>query len=87
MRTVADDGMSRSLVRLMTSFARSLDKTLVVEGVETAEQVAVLREMGVVQMQGFFFGPARPTVAFDVASGVLSEGDPQVVPAVGATAS
>ncbi len=68
VNAIVDDGMSRSLVRLMTSFARSLDKTLVVEGVETAEQAAILRDMGVTQMQGFLFGVPQPTVAFDVLS-------------------
>ena len=52
VRAIAEDGMSRSLVRLMTSFARGLDKTLVVEGVETAEQAAILRDMGVLQDAG-----------------------------------
>ena len=66
VRAIVDEGMSRSLVRLMTSFARSLDKTLVVEGVESAEQAAILRDMGVTQMQGFLFGVPRSTVAFDV---------------------
>ena len=70
VRSIVDDGMSRSLVRLMTSFACGLDKTLVVEGVETAEQAAVLRGIGVVQMQGFLFGAPQPTVAFDVLSGL-----------------
>ena len=60
VRGVVDDGMSQALIRLIASFVGTLDKVVVVEGVETAEQAAALRALGVGQMQGYFFGRPQP---------------------------
>ena len=73
VRNLVDDPMSRSLIRLMTSFVRSLDKVLIVEGVETGEQVAILREMGVRYMQGFHFGRPTSCPALDGAARAIPE--------------
>jgi diguanylate cyclase (GGDEF)-like protein/PAS domain S-box-containing protein len=45
------------LVRTIVALARELEKPVVAEGVETAEQVAFLRELGCAAAQGFFFSP------------------------------
>ena len=37
--------------------ARELGKTVIAEGVETAEQARVVREMGCAYAQGYFFSP------------------------------
>jgi EAL domain-containing protein (putative c-di-GMP-specific phosphodiesterase class I) len=49
---------SRAIVRAIVRLAESLGLTLVAEGVEDAGTLAVLREMGAAQAQGYFF--ARP---------------------------
>jgi EAL domain-containing protein (putative c-di-GMP-specific phosphodiesterase class I) len=44
-------------VRTIVSFARGLGKPVVAEGVETAEQLYFLRELGCSAAQGFYFSP------------------------------
>ncbi len=45
------------LVRTIVALARELGKPVVAEGVETAEQLAFLKELGCPAAQGFFFSP------------------------------
>lgn len=49
-----------ALIKLVSEFVKSMDKKLVVEGVETAEQLAILRSLGVPEVQGFLFCKPRP---------------------------
>jgi diguanylate cyclase (GGDEF)-like protein len=51
---------SRAIVRAIVRMAESLDLTLVAEGVEDAETLAVLRDMGAAQAQGYFFDKPMP---------------------------
>jgi diguanylate cyclase len=48
-----DDGRAAALVDAITSMARALDLHVVAEGVETAEQLAAARALGVRYVQGF----------------------------------
>ena len=50
----------RELVSAILAMARSLGLSVIAEGTETAEQVAMVREMGGQFAQGFFYAPARP---------------------------
>jgi len=50
-------GEAPDLVRTIVALARELGKPVVAEGVETAEQVAFLRELGCPAAQGFYFSP------------------------------
>jgi EAL domain-containing protein (putative c-di-GMP-specific phosphodiesterase class I) len=50
--------MRRAIVAALVALCREIGVKLVIEGVETAEEVAVLRAAGVRFMQGFYF--ARP---------------------------
>jgi len=43
---------------------RTTDLKVIVEGVETAEQVGLLRAAGVKQVQGYYFSPPRPAPVF-----------------------
>ncbi len=55
--TNADD---RAIVQTVVALAKSLDLSTIAEGVETVEQLEVLRELGCSRAQGFLFSPPRP---------------------------
>lgn len=70
VRDVDTDGARRSLAAAMVRFAADLDIAVVAEGVETAEERAVLLQLGAGRGQGYHF--ARPKPAHE-AFGVLGE--------------
>jgi len=53
-----DDGAC--IVNAIVAMAHGLKLEIVAEGVETDEQLDYLRSLGCHQVQGFFYGPARP---------------------------
>lgn len=53
-----------SIVRAIISLAHSLRLRVVAEGVETADQLEFLRNLGCDQYQGFYYSPAVPAEAF-----------------------
>ena len=53
-----------SIVKAIISLAHSLRLRVVAEGVETADQLEFLRELGCDQYQGFYCSPAVPPDAF-----------------------
>lgn len=61
------DSGTTAILEAMVELAPRLGQTLVVEGIETAEQAEILRNMGVPIGQGFLFG--RPAPATDVIKG------------------
>lgn len=50
------DRRRRALAGAMLEFARHTGSTIIAEGVENAEELATLRELGVSEAQGFYFG-------------------------------
>lgn len=60
VRDIDKEPQKRRLVDLLTRFAEATDALLVAEGVETAEEAAVLREIGAHLLQGYLF--ARPSL-------------------------
>ena len=50
-------GQAPELVRTIVSLARDMGTQVVAEGVETAEQLGFLREVGCAAAQGFYFSP------------------------------
>jgi predicted signal transduction protein with EAL and GGDEF domain len=54
-----DTSESRAIVQMIMSLGRSLGMEMVAEGVETAEQVSLLRSLGCEYAQGYFF--SKPT--------------------------
>jgi EAL domain-containing protein (putative c-di-GMP-specific phosphodiesterase class I) len=57
---IATDIDNQALVAAMIAIARQFDMLVVAEAVETAEEAAALRRLGVDCMQGYAFG--LPTV-------------------------
>jgi diguanylate cyclase (GGDEF)-like protein/PAS domain S-box-containing protein len=60
VRDVIGDADTATITSAIIAMARRLDKTVVAEGVETAEQAAFLRQAGCTQLQGFLFGAPLP---------------------------
>ena len=58
IRRIVDDPTSRALIRSSIHLARSLDLKVIAEGVETREQLEILRELGCDIAQGYLY--SRP---------------------------
>jgi diguanylate cyclase (GGDEF)-like protein len=56
IRNIANRDDCKSIVRAVTSMARSLKVKTVAEGVETKEQLDIVRAEGCDQIQGYYFG-------------------------------
>jgi len=71
-RGIDQDRNRRALASAMISFASDLGAIIVAEGIETREELASLRSLGVRYGQGFYLAPPRrllrgedPARAFD----------------------
>lgn len=53
---IGADGLSQNIVKTIVDLCRNIGCVCVVEGMETLEQVAILRRLGCSIMQGFYFG-------------------------------
>ena len=53
------------IISAMTSMAHSLDLAVVVEGIETEEQLATLKEIGCEMAQGYCFAKPLPAEAIE----------------------
>ena len=62
---LAVPGDSMAIVRAVTGLGRSLGISTTAEGVETSEQLALLRSEGCNEVQGYLFSPARPAAEVD----------------------
>ncbi|WP_436291883.1 EAL domain-containing protein [Variovorax sp. LjRoot178] len=60
VRNIHTDRVRRAIVKGFVAICEELDMKVIAEGVEAPEEVQVLRELGIVLFQGYFF--ARPTV-------------------------
>ena len=61
-----------AIARAIVTMAQQLRQEIVAEGVENAEQMAFLRDLGCDQLQGFLFSPAVPGAEF---ARMLQSGD------------
>jgi len=55
---------SAAIIRSVVSLGRSLDLPVLAEGVETADQVAFLRQEGCSEMQGYLIGRPAPIARY-----------------------
>ena len=65
VRDIISDRDTATITRAIIEMARSLDKDVVAEGVETTEQGAFLRDAGCSQLQGFLYGAPMPAAEFE----------------------
>jgi EAL domain-containing protein (putative c-di-GMP-specific phosphodiesterase class I) len=63
VRDIDKDPARRSLALAMVGFASGIDSQIVAEGVETAEELAILRELGVPRAQGYYLCRPMPLMA------------------------
>ncbi len=68
---IVSDQAMHELVAALVAFAHRLGARVVAEGVETAEQVALLRQMGCDAAQGFLFGRPADLGTMRDAAGVM----------------
>lgn len=61
--------MTRSIVASVVQLARSMQLTVVAEGVEVQDQLDMLRGLGCTLLQGYLFGPPQPIEALLRAAG------------------
>jgi EAL domain-containing protein (putative c-di-GMP-specific phosphodiesterase class I) len=60
IRDITESGGSSSIVRAVVNIATERNMVTTAEGVETKQQLELLRTLGCNQMQGFLFSAARP---------------------------
>lgn len=61
---LTEPGHHAELVKAIISIAKSLDQQVVAEGVESAEQAALLQSYGCQTAQGYFYGKPMPRQVF-----------------------
>jgi diguanylate cyclase (GGDEF)-like protein/PAS domain S-box-containing protein len=59
------DSLSAVIVEAVVRLAHALEVPTTAEGVETVEQLDIIRAAGVTEMQGFLYSPARPAEEID----------------------
>jgi diguanylate cyclase (GGDEF)-like protein len=72
VHALSDDPESTAVIRAVTGLASSFRMVTTAEGVETEEQLAMVRSLGCTEMQGFLFSKARP--AADLAEFLAEQG-------------
>ena len=65
VRDIGRDANDEAIIRAIVAMAHSLHLSVVAEGVETAEQLAALRDLGCDEYQGFLESPALPAPDFE----------------------
>jgi EAL domain-containing protein (putative c-di-GMP-specific phosphodiesterase class I) len=73
---LASRGDSMAIVRAVTGLGKSLGISTTAEGVETSEQLALLRSEGCTEVQGYLFSVPRPAAEVER---MLSEGRLRIV--------
>ena len=73
IQDISKGGEAVAIVKAIISLARSLNIGIVAEGVETAEQLEILRAEQCTEIQGYFFSPPRPADCINEILALCSE--------------
>ncbi|NTV95468.1 MAG: EAL domain-containing protein [Thiobacillus sp.] len=73
VRDMSEDSSDRALVEAVVAMARSLNMSVVAEGVETEGQLALLREMNCHYAQGYHFSRPVPAEQFEEAAARIED--------------
>ena len=65
IRDITENPEDRAIVNAIISMADSLNLQTIAEGVETAEQLELLRDSGCDEVQGYYFSKPLPSVEFE----------------------
>jgi EAL domain-containing protein (putative c-di-GMP-specific phosphodiesterase class I) len=65
VRDITDDPEDKAIVSAIISLADSLGLQTIAEGVETEGQLALLREQGCNEVQGYYFSKPLPAEQFE----------------------
>ncbi len=82
VRDIETNGDARAIIRAIVAMGRSLGMSTTVEGVETLEQLAVVRDEGCDDAQGYLFSRPRPLAALAPMLAL----DPPALPQIPSTA-
>lgn len=74
VRDIVEDSNDRAIVKLVVAMASSLGIDVIAEGVENAEQRAILLEKGCYRFQGYLFGKPVPIEQFALSGGEGADG-------------
>ena len=74
-------GTAAPILRAITAMAEALGLVTIAEGVETEAQLALLRDFGVTQVQGYLFGQPRPAAEVPAMIAALARPAPLRAPA------
>jgi EAL domain-containing protein (putative c-di-GMP-specific phosphodiesterase class I) len=70
---MCEDANTAAIVSAIVGLGKTLQLDITAEGVETREQLALLRAMGCHQVQGFLFGMPSETPDFPVPQVILMQ--------------
>ena len=65
VKDLAEDGYSKSFIKMVSDLADAIGVSICVEGIETQEQYKVLEGMNVRMIQGYYFDKPMPAADFE----------------------
>jgi diguanylate cyclase (GGDEF)-like protein/PAS domain S-box-containing protein len=72
VRDMGEDGSDRALIEAVIAMAHGLGMTVIAEGVETAEQARLLRQMNCHHGQGYLYSRPVPADQFEAAASAIA---------------
>ena len=60
IRNISNNKHDKAIVKTIVTMAQLLDLKVIVEGVETEEQLKIVKEIGCKEVQGFYFAKPMP---------------------------